>query len=159
MRLKPDFNLESIYEINTQSLLERGIKGVFFDLDSTVMKSKSGEFSPKTCEFLDKLAKNFKIAIVSNNTNKKYIEKVCACSKFQVYDTAKKPDIKVIQKALDDFGLVAAEVAMVGDRPLTDILAGKNAGMTTILVDSISKDEEHAVVRVVRWLERLTIKG
>lgn len=47
---------------------------------------------------------------------------------------------------------------MVGDRPLTDILAGKKANMTTILVDSISKDKEGPLTRFARFLERLTIR-
>jgi hypothetical protein len=158
MRLKPDFNLESIYEIEAETLKECGIKGIFFDLDSTVMKSKSGFFTEKTCEFLDALSKDFKIAIITNNTNKKYIAKVCTGCKFHLYSNAKKPDIRVIRNALNDLGLAASETALVGDRPLTDILAGKRADMLTILVDSISKHDEHAVVRAVRWLERLTIK-
>ena len=47
---------------------------------------------------------------------------------------------------------------MIGDRPLSDIFGGERAGMTTILVDSISKDEESFIVRFARFLERLTIK-
>ena len=46
---------------------------------------------------------------------------------------------------------------MIGDRPLTDILAGILAGTKTILVDSITKDSEKLIVRFVRHLERLTI--
>ncbi len=44
---------------------------------------------------------------------------------------------------------------MVGDRPLTDILAGKRANMVTILVDSISRDKEGILTRFVRWLEKI----
>ena len=47
---------------------------------------------------------------------------------------------------------------MVGDRPLTDILAGKLAGAKTILVDSITRETEPKLTRVVRFLERLTIR-
>lgn len=56
-------------------------------------------------------------------------------------------------------GLKPHEVAMIGDRPLSDILGGIRAGMTTILVDSISKDEESPIVRFARFLERLSIKN
>ncbi len=64
MRLKPDYNLNSIYEINEEELLQKGVKCIFFDLDSTVMQSKSGKFTPETLEFLNRLSKNFKIAII-----------------------------------------------------------------------------------------------
>lgn len=47
MRIKPDYNLESIYDIDTNELKSKGIKGIFFDLDSTVMQSKTGKFTKK----------------------------------------------------------------------------------------------------------------
>lgn len=47
MRIKPDYNLESIYDIDKNELKSKGIKGIFFDLDSTVMQSKTGKFTKK----------------------------------------------------------------------------------------------------------------
>lgn len=158
MRIKPDYNLESIFDINPDELTSRGIKCIFFDLDSTVMQSKTGKFAPETLEFLNSLSKNFKIAIISNNCKKHYINKVEECCSIKIYSNAKKPDTKVLKQACRDFNINEKEAVMVGDRPLTDILAGKRANMTTILVDSISKDREGPLVRFVRWLERLTIR-
>ena len=76
MFLRPDYNLESIYDLDIIELKEVGIKALFFDLDSTVMKSKSAKFSYKTLQFLNDLKTNFKLAIITNNKNKNYIEKV-----------------------------------------------------------------------------------
>ena len=157
MRIKPDFNLNSIFDIKEEELLSRGIKCIFFDLDSTVMQSKTGKFTPETLEFLNRLSKNFKIAIVSNNCKKHYINMVEEQCNIKVYSNAKKPDTKVLKLACREFSIDEKEACMVGDRPLTDILAGKKANMTTILVDSISKDKEGPLVRFVRFLERLTI--
>ncbi len=158
MRIKPDYNLNSIFDIDEEELLNRGIKCIFFDLDSTVMQSKSGKFTPETLEFLNRLSNTFKVAIVSNNCKKHYIDKVEEQCSIRIYSNAKKPDIKVLKLACKDFDIDPKNAAMVGDRPLTDILAGKKANMMTILVDSISKDKETPVVRFVRWLERLTIQ-
>ncbi len=158
MRLKPDYILDSIYDIDKNDLKNKGIKGIFFDLDSTVMKSKAGKFTKKTLEFLSDLEHDFKVAIISNNHSKSYIDKVRKISPVKVYGNARKPDVKVLKLACFELGLEVNEVVMVGDRPLTDILAGKKTGMKTILVDSISKNEENKIVRFVRFLERLTIK-
>lgn len=158
MRIKPDYNFESIYEINVNELKNKGIKGIFFDLDSTVMKSKTGKFTKKTIDFLNSLQKDFKVAIISNNRKKGYIDKVQKVSPVKVYGNARKPDVKVLKIACFEMGLEVNEVVMVGDRPLTDILAGKKTGMKTILVDSISKNEEGILTRMVRFLERLTVK-
>lgn len=158
MFLKPDYNLNSIYEIDVYDLKRKGIKALFFDLDSTLMKSKSGKFAYKTLQFLNDLSSNFKLAIISNNKNKKYLELVKNQTSIPVYFEAKKPSIKTLLKACNEFEIDPKNVAMVGDRPLSDILGGKKAGMVTVLVDSISKDEETLIVRFARFLERLAIK-
>lgn len=156
--IKPDFNLESIYDIDIIKLQQMGIKALFFDLDSTTMKSKSGKFSYRTLQFLDDLKLNFKLAIITNNTKKDYIDKAKSQTDIPIYYGARKPDTAILMCACVDLNVDAKNVAFIGDRPLSDILAGKNAGMTTVLVDSISKNEENALVRFVRYLERLTIK-
>ena len=48
MLLEPNYNLESIYDIDIAELNSVGIKALFCDLDSTLMKSKSGKFSFQT---------------------------------------------------------------------------------------------------------------
>lgn len=156
--IKPDYIYDSIYDIDIMHLNEIGIKALFFDLDSTLMKSKSAKFSYRTLQFLKDLSVNFKLAIVTNNTKINYIEKAKAQVDIPIYHNARKPSIDAIMRACIDFELQPYEAAFIGDRPLSDILAGKNAGMTTILVDSISKDEESPIVRFVRFLERLTIQ-
>lgn len=158
MRIKPDYILESIYDIDAKELRSKGIKGIFFDLDSTVMQSKTGKFTKKTLDLFVDLQKDFKVAIISNNHKKGYLDKVQKASPVKVYGNARKPDAKVLKIACYEMGLEIKEVIMVGDRPLTDILVGKKVGMKTILVDSISKDEEGPLTRFVRFLERLTIK-
>lgn len=158
MFLEPNYNIESIYDIDIEELKKTGIKALFFDLDSTLMKSKSGKFSFKTVQFLNDLKSNFKLAIITNNKNIDYINKAKSQIDIPVYLNAKKPNPKVLLSACNELDLEPKNVAMIGDRPLSDILGGINADMTTILVDSISKDEESPIVRFARFLERLTIK-
>lgn len=158
MFLKPDYNLENIYAIDLAELKSRGIKALLFDLDSTVMASKSGCYSDETHQWLECVRKDFFIAIVSNNENMAYIEKVKACTDFPCIFAAHKPDIKAARTFMEKHGLNAAETAFVGDRPLTDILCGKRLGCTTILVDSITAKTENLPTRFVRALERVCIK-
>ena len=76
MIIKPDYNLENIYAIDLAELKNRGIKNLLFDLDSTIMASKSGYYSDKTREWLECVKKKFFIAVVSNNDKQSYIEKL-----------------------------------------------------------------------------------
>ena len=112
----------------------------------------------KILQWLDVVRKDFFIAVVSNNNNPTYIEKVKAISNFPVLFDAKKPKINVVIPFLKEHNLDVKDCVLVGDRPLTDVLCGKNLGCKTILVDSITADTEVPIVRFVRALERITIK-
>lgn len=159
MFLKPDFNLKNIYEIDLELLKNQGIKAVFFDLDSTIMVSKSAQYNERTEEFLKKADEYFFIAVITNNKKCAYLEKVKSISNFQIIGDAKKPSTKAMKKLLAKINIHPNEVVIVGDRPLTDILAGKLLGAKTILVDSINAQNECPATRFVRWLERIFIKG
>jgi HAD superfamily phosphatase (TIGR01668 family) len=154
MLLKPDYNLKNIYEIDLEVLKNQGIKAIFFDLDSTIMVSKSGEYHEKTEEWLKKVDKDFFIAVITNNKKCEYLEKVRSVSEFQIIGNAKKPSTKAMKKLLSKINISPKNVVIVGDRPLTDILAGKLLGARTILVDSINAENEGPATRFIRWLER-----
>ena len=100
----------------------------------------------------------FKIAILSNNKNEKYIDNIAQQSCFEVIGFANKPNPAVALKQLNEWGIRPEHCTVVGDRPLTDILLGKNLGACTVLVDSITCDTEPKIVRFVRFLERLFIR-
>ena len=158
MFLKPDYNLKRIFDIDLDALKNDGVKAMLFDLDSTLMASKSGVYSNEIIEWLNVVRKDFFIAVVSNNNNSQYIEKVKAISDFPLLFEAHKPSTENVRKFLQEHNLNEKECVLVGDRPLTDILCGKNLGCKTILVDSITADSEALIVRFVRRLERLTIR-
>lgn len=159
MILKPDYNVISLFDIDFKQLKASGINAVLFDLDSTVMPSKSGAYPPEVKDLLSSLNQNFVVAIISNNKNKDYIAKVQAISDFKVVGYANKPSPKIMAEFLKSVNLKPEEAVMIGDRPLTDILAGKLLGSKTILVDSITRNTENKLTRIVRWLERLTIRN
>lgn len=158
MLVKPDYNLESIYDIDLEELKKLGIKIILSDLDSTVMPSKSGTFPDEVMKWINKVRQDFDFAVISNNKKKDYIEKVCLQCDFDVIGNANKPSCKIMREYLISKNYKPEEAVMVGDRPLTDIVAGKLLGCKTILVDSITKDTEKPIVRFVRFLERLSIK-
>lgn len=157
MFIKPDYNLKRIYDIDLDELEKEGIKAMLFDLDSTLMASKSGVYSKDVTDWLKLVKKRFFVAVVSNNKNKKYIEQVKKISDFPVLFGACKPRTDLVSDFLKKYKVKTQECILVGDRPLTDILCGKNLGCKTILVDSITADTESKLVRFVRKLERISI--
>ncbi|MDO5307102.1 MAG: YqeG family HAD IIIA-type phosphatase [bacterium] len=157
MFLKPDYNLKNIYEINFKELKEQGIKCIMFDLDSTLMISKSGTFLPETLEWFATFSKDFETAILSNNKNTEYINNASKIAPCKVIGNANKPNPKIMSEYLKSLGFVPKQAVMVGDRPLTDILAGKLLGCKTILVGSINP-HENLPTKFIRTLERSTIR-
>ena len=157
MFLKPDYNLKNVYEINFEELKQQGIKCLMFDLDSTVMMSKSGRFTKTTLDWFDTFLKDFEVAIISNNKNDQYIEKANQLAPCKVIGWANKPNPFVMGEYLKSVNIKPENAVMIGDRPLTDILAGKRLGCKTILVGSINPNE-NLPTRLVRALERSTIR-
>ncbi|MBR1753329.1 YqeG family HAD IIIA-type phosphatase [bacterium] len=158
MFIKPDYNIGKVYELPAQELKAQGIKVILLDLDSTVMISKTGKYLPETLEWFEQMQKDFKLAIVSNNKNPEYIENAQKITPFLVVGDAKKPRTDGIRNALKILEEKPECAVMVGDRPLTDILAGKFAKTKTILVKSLGYERESKFVHFVRWLERLFIR-
>lgn len=158
MFLKPDKNLKSIYEIDLEELKQDGVKAVLFDLDSTIMASKSASYTDEMNQWLNKVKENFFMAVVSNNNNAEYIEKVRAISDFPLLFDACKPKTGPVREFLRQHNVEIKDCVIVGDRPLTDILCGKFLGCKTILVDSITADTESKLIRFVRRLERCSIR-
>lgn len=158
MFLKPDYNVENIYAINLEELQKNSIKAMLFDLDSTIMASKSGTYTLKTLDWLDRVRQNFFIGVVSNNKNPEYIKKVKAISDFPMLFDANKPDCEKAAQFMKEHGLHPQHTVLVGDRPLTDIWCGKKLGCQTILVDSITAKTENLPTRFVRKLERCCIR-
>ena len=158
MFLKPDYNLKNIYEINLEELKNKNIKALLFDLDSTLMASKSGAYDKKTLDWLNDVKKDFFVGIVSNNHNPIYMKKVESVTDFPIVFRAAKPDIKIAKAFMDKHNISPKTTAFIGDRPLTDTLCGKRLGCITILVDSITADTEKPIVRFARKLERLFIR-
>lgn len=156
MLAKPTYKAKTIFEINYDQLKENGIKFIAFDLDSTVMKSKSGVFSKETIQLFENLKKYFKLFIISNNHRLDYIQQAASQVDFPVLAKAKKPCTKISKEFIKENNINIKEMVMVGDRPLTDILFGNILGCQTILVDSINWYEETKIVRIARQVERLT---
>ncbi len=158
MFLKPDLNLKSIYDIDLAELKRNGVKAMLFDLDSTIMASKAACYTDKMTRWLKLVQENFFMAVVSNNSNPEYIEKVRAISDFPLLFGACKPKTGPVREFLKKYNVEPKDCVIVGDRPLTDILCGKFLGCKTILVDSLTADTEKFVVRLARRLERCSIR-
>lgn len=158
-RLSPTYIVEHVTDINLDDLKSEGITGLLFDLDNTLMAPKSAILTADVSQWLDMVRNDFKIAILSNNPHMHYIEIAAEQIGCSAYGKADKPRRAVALKALKDLEMLPSQVAIIGDRPLTDILVGQRLGLYTILVDPLIKNEESRLIKLLRKLERLFIKS
>lgn len=156
-RLKPTYIVEHVTDINLEDLKEEGIKGLIFDLDNTLMAPRTGYLTEDIETWLKDLRNEFKIAIVSNNPYQQYMEKAAEIIGCPAYGKANKPGRAVALKAIRGLDLLPSQVAIVGDRPLTDIWVGQRLKLITILVDPLIKHEEAAIIKFLRKMEKLFV--
>lgn len=137
----PDIYQKSIYTIDYDKLINRGIKCLLFDLDNTLVPYSTKNSTPKIKELFDSLKeKGFKILIFSNSPKnrvkifKDELEVDCCAS-------ARKPSSKSFLNVMKEFKLKENDIAIIGDQLLTDILGGNKVGITTILVNPISTND------------------
>jgi HAD superfamily phosphatase (TIGR01668 family) len=141
-------------------LLERdGVRGLIFDLDSTLVAPHAGHLTDDVANWLERARAKFKVAIVSNNRREPYVREVGQLLNMHCIGCAAKPSRKAFLDVLKLFELAPHEVAVVGDRPLTDVLGGHRAGMKTILVLPLKTMNEPGWVKMFRKLERVIIKS
>ncbi len=85
-----------ITTIDLTMLKEDGIKGIILDLDSTLMAPRSGYIDEQVSRWIATAQQDFKLAVVSNNKNEKYIEQAAACLPMPVIGQAAKPSRKIL---------------------------------------------------------------
>lgn len=158
--LKPTYLIDGdVTDIDLNKLAADGIKGIIFDLDSTLVAPHSGKIEDDAAAWLEKARTDFKLAVVSNNQNDPYLNQVREILKMPVHGKAAKPSAKLFLHVLEEFQLQAKEVAVVGDRPLTDVWGGQRAGMKTVLVWPLKTMNEPSWIMLFRKLERCFIRS
>lgn len=153
----PDIYQKSIYTINYDSLLSRGIKCLLFDLDNTLAPITEKTPNEKVKELFNELKeKGFKIVIFSNSPKmrvrpfKDELEvDCCAC--------ARKPKPDKFLSVIKIYEYNFSEVAIIGDSILDDIVGGNGVGITTILINQIGK-REYPLAWLRRFKERKIVK-
>ncbi|WP_334330971.1 YqeG family HAD IIIA-type phosphatase [Candidatus Phytoplasma prunorum] len=156
----PDFYFDNIFKIPYDLFLSQGFKGIFFDLDNTLMSYSDNNLNNFTKKFLKKIKKNFQIVILSNASKKK-LKKICNNDFLYVYLNFfyKKPSVFGFKRALELINLPFNKVLMVGDQLVTDVLGASKMKIKTILVKPINREKEFLFTKFKRfWIERIILK-
>lgn len=157
--LKPTLVYDNDFtKVKIDDLLKLGVSGLILDLDNTIMAPKSATLEPSVRSLLNEMKKNFKIVVLTNNKKAFYLERVRQLIELPVIGFAKKPRSIGIKEALEILNLANDKIAIIGDRPLTDIWLGQRYGFKTVLIRALLADIEPSWKRFLRKIEWSFVK-
>ena len=155
-RFFPNEYLDSIRDIDFESLKRKGIVSLIFDIDNTIAPFDVPEPDDDIIYFFANLTKmGFNICFLSNN-NKDRVMLFNEKLKLHAVFKAGKPKLRGINSALELLGTGCECTVLVGDQVFTDIWCGNRRGLYTILVKPIANRDEFTV-RLKRGIERLVV--
>jgi len=153
----PDAYHASIFDIPYDDLKKQGVKALFFDLDNTVIGYHQDELGQKEMQFIQKLAKKFKILILSNSSQKR-VSHALRMTSFDYIWHAYKPTSIGFKKGLKIVGLRKGDVVMIGDQLMTDIYGAKRFGIKAFLVGSVKRSSDRKLTQMNRKIEAWVLK-
>ena len=135
-RLEPDlFLADNILSLTPQILLNHQIKGIVLDVDETLVPISMPQVTAELLLWIESIRTVIpQIWLVSNNVSETRIQRIAEALNVPYITGAGKPSRRKLRRALEAMNLPAQNVAMVGDRLFTDVLAGNRLGMFTIIV-------------------------
>jgi hypothetical protein len=134
--LQPNLVLPgSILQITPELLNTHRLKGLVLDVDETLIPFRATQLSEEVLPWVKEVQQVAALWLVSNNVSEARIRRIGESLELPYIAGAGKPSRRKVRKAVESMGLLPEQVGMVGDRLLTDVLAGNRLGMFTILVE------------------------
>ena len=153
----PRMYKESIHKVNYDKLKKMNIKCLIFDLDNTLLEVNRSIPKEETRKLIEKLKKDFKIYIISNNSHSDRLLTAANSLDVNYVKFAMKPFSKSFKKVLKENNYKKEDMCIIGDQIMTDVLGGNRFGIFTILVEPLS-EQELKVTGINRFFERRQLK-
>lgn len=136
--IQPDLVLgATVLSLTPQILVDHHLKGLILDVDDTIVPFKHNVASGELVEWVSQMRQTVDLWLVSNNLHQSRISSIADSLNLPYIHGAAKPSRRKLRKALEAMNLPPTEVAMVGDRLFTDVVAGNRLGLFTIWVEPI----------------------
>lgn len=158
--LEPNLILgNTIFHLTPEIVRRHQLKGLILDVDDTLVSVRQVNPSEDLLRWSTEIRRVADIWLVSNNLSQRRISRIADALDLPYLLGAKKPSRKKLRQALDAMDLRPHEVAMVGDRLFTDVLAGNRLGLFTILVepmvDPLEASRKHPVRNAEVWVSKV----
>lgn len=153
----PDLRLAGVLALRAEDLRSLGLEGLLLDVDCTLKDHGADGFSAEIIAWVRGLRDaGLRLCLLSNGRPER-IGRLSRHLDVPFVAGAFKPLPFGCRAGLGKLGLPAGRVAVVGDQLFADVLAGRLAGLFTILVHPTSPDEPW-FTRLKRPLERRVLR-
>ena len=122
-KFRPKMYCKSIFDIKYDVLKEKGIKVLVFDLDNTIMTYDEKIPRDEVVKLFQKLSKDFKIFLASNNVKEK-VRRIGKHLNVHGFYSVIKPSKRIRKLLLSKYSVEMNEVVIIGDQLVTDIFMG-----------------------------------
>lgn len=154
----PDLRVESVLDLGVEQLRCLGIESLLLDVDCTLKNYCAVCLTPEVIEWLRQLRDaGFGLCLVTNGRGSR-LNGLAESLSIPIVCEACKPLPFGLRKAIRQLGFDPKRTAMVGDQLFADVMAGRMAGLTTILVRPTSPNEEPWFTRMKRPFERALLR-
>ncbi len=159
--LTPDWlATTTLAQLPLEQLLDHGIRALVLDVDRTLLPRRHSAMPPAAEQWLRHALQQLPIHLLSNNPSRLRIGSVADSLGLPYTTAAGKPRRSALRRVLNELGLPPSQIALVGDRIFTDVLAGNRLGLYTVLVKPIDADGlpcrhdrlQNLELRMARWL-------
>jgi HAD superfamily phosphatase (TIGR01668 family) len=139
--LTPDWTSQgTLAQLELSMFLDRGIRALVLDVDRTLLPRRQSTLPPAVESWLLAARQQLPIHLLSNNPSRRRIGAVGLAVDLPFTVAAGKPRGGALVRVLAQLDVPHHQVALVGDRVFTDVLAGNRLGMFTVLVKPIAAD-------------------
>ncbi len=134
--LQPDLVLgDIVIHLTTDMIQKHNLKGLILDVDDTLVPWREQHLSSELIEWATEVRKYADLWLVSNNISENRIARIASELDVPFIFGAGKPSRRKLKIAAEAMNLPFSNIAMVGDRLFTDVLAGNRLGLFTVLVE------------------------
>jgi uncharacterized protein len=152
--LQPNLVLkDTILGLTPEQVQQYQLRGLILDVDETLVPFHRTELRPDVLQWVRTMQPIVDIFLVSNNMNQGRIHRIAQDVGVPYFTAAGKPSRRKLREAAVLMNLPHDQVAMVGDRVFTDVLAGNRLGMFTILVDPLIEGHQSTLKQWLRDIE------
>jgi HAD superfamily phosphatase (TIGR01668 family) len=139
--LLPHSYVSSATRLSADYFSARGIRGLLLDIDGTLKDFEATLVPSPVLSWLEQLASDGLHLCLFSNGRAARIERLAAQLNLPFVAEAMKPWPRGCRRGLRLLGLRPDQVAVIGDQIFADVLAGRLAGLHTILVRPTSRTE------------------